>query len=361
MVQRSLADAEARAVAEEGAAAAAEEAAAVTAAEHAAAWAHHADGQQGAFSVSSSADFSQGGYSAAGDQHQYAAYGAEHAAAGCQQSAADAQGSYGQQVQGLAGNMADLSLNAATLQQKQQQQQTLQLQQLDQQHQYQYQQQLLAQQQQQQAGHTQQMQLPQQQVQPARQQLNAPSYQQQPHAALASTLDGAAPVEGPRDVLGRPVPVAAIAAPSKPAATPMSPAQMQQPLQVAAVSSIAGVPSLQLQQPLQQQQTVLPPSPQAAAACAGAVAVAAAAAAAGGDAGSQARHLTVLVHRLQSRPAEDVLAELAACAGVLCRQAWEDNFSKVCCSVDIRTEPPGPDAAGADLKLKHAIDGASKQ
>jgi hypothetical protein len=174
------------------------------------------------------------------------------------------------------------------------------------------------------------MQLPQQQVQPARQQLSAPSYQQQPHAALASTLDGAAPVEGPRDVLGRPVPVAAIAAPSKPAATPMSPAQMQQPLQVAAVSSVAGVPFLQLQQPLQQQQTVLPPNPQAAAACAGAVAVAAAAAAAGGDAGSQARHLTVLVHRLQSRPAEDVLAELAACAGVLCSQAWEDNFSKVC-------------------------------
>ncbi|WIA41106.1 hypothetical protein OEZ86_004736 [Tetradesmus obliquus] len=45
--------------------------------------------------------------------------------------------------------------------------------------------------------------------------------------------------------------------------------------------------------------------------------------------GSQARHLTVLVHRLQSRPGEDVLAELAACAGTMCKQAWVDNFSKV--------------------------------
>eukprot|EP00878_Enallax_costatus_P013398 GHUV01014010.1.p1 GENE.GHUV01014010.1~~GHUV01014010.1.p1 ORF type:complete len:768 (+),score=287.98 GHUV01014010.1:178-2304(+) len=55
----------------------------------------------------------------------------------------------------------------------------------------------------------------------------------------------------------------------------------------------------------------------------------AAAAAAAGDAGSQARHLTVLVHRLQSRPSEDVLAELAACAGTLSQQAWQANFSKV--------------------------------
>ncbi|WIA20824.1 hypothetical protein OEZ85_005178 [Tetradesmus obliquus] len=61
----------------------------------------------------------------------------------------------------------------------------------------------------------------------------------------------------------------------------------------------------------------------------GAAAAAAAAAAASGDAGSQARHLTVLVHRLQSRPGEDVLAELAACAGTMCKQAWVDNFSKV--------------------------------
>jgi hypothetical protein len=60
-----------------------------------------------------------------------------------------------------------------------------------------------------------------------------------------------------------------------------------------------------------------------------AAATAAAAAAAAGDAGSQARHLTVLVHRLQSKPGEDVLAELAACAGTICRQAWVDNFSKV--------------------------------
>lgn len=63
-------------------------------------------------------------------------------------------------------------------------------------------------------------------------------------------------------------------------------------------------------------------------------AAAAAAAAATGDAGSQARHLTVLVHRLQSRPGEDVLAELAACAGTMCQQAWQDNFSKVGCTCD---------------------------
>lgn len=60
-----------------------------------------------------------------------------------------------------------------------------------------------------------------------------------------------------------------------------------------------------------------------------AAAEAAAAAAAAGDAGSQARHLTVLVHRLQSRPSEDVLAELAACAETLSQQAWQANFSKV--------------------------------
>lgn len=63
-------------------------------------------------------------------------------------------------------------------------------------------------------------------------------------------------------------------------------------------------------------------------------ATAAADAAAAGDANSQARHLTVLVHRLQSRPAEDVLSELAACAGKICQQAWQENFSKV--SVTLR-------------------------
>ncbi|KAF8062702.1 clasp1b [Scenedesmus sp. PABB004] len=71
-----------------------------------------------------------------------------------------------------------------------------------------------------------------------------------------------------------------------------------------------------------------PPSPPEGGAISAAAASAAAAAAAG-DAGSQARHLTVLVHRLQSRPGEDVLAELAACAGTVCKQAWEENFQKV--------------------------------
>jgi hypothetical protein len=71
----------------------------------------------------------------------------------------------------------------------------------------------------------------------------------------------------------------------------------------------------------------------------GAAAAAAAAVAAAGDAGSQARHLTVLVHRLQSRPGEDVLAELAACAGTMCKQAWVDNFSKVI-DVFVAHKPP---------------------
>ncbi|KIY94798.1 hypothetical protein MNEG_13164, partial [Monoraphidium neglectum] len=47
------------------------------------------------------------------------------------------------------------------------------------------------------------------------------------------------------------------------------------------------------------------------------------------DAAGQARHLTVLVHRLQSRAGEDVLAELAACAEGAGQEAWDANFSKV--------------------------------
>jgi hypothetical protein len=37
----------------------------------------------------------------------------------------------------------------------------------------------------------------------------------------------------------------------------------------------------------------------------------------------------VLVHRLQSRAGEDVLAELAACAEGAGQEAWDANFSKV--------------------------------
>jgi len=44
---------------------------------------------------------------------------------------------------------------------------------------------------------------------------------------------------------------------------------------------------------------------------------------------AQARHLTTLVHRLQSRPGEDVLAELAACASGMGQEAWDACFSKV--------------------------------
>jgi hypothetical protein len=44
---------------------------------------------------------------------------------------------------------------------------------------------------------------------------------------------------------------------------------------------------------------------------------------------AQARHLTVLVARLQTRPGEDVLWELAACAAGLGQEAWDGGFSKV--------------------------------
>ncbi|KAI8476813.1 MAG: clasp N terminal-domain-containing protein [Monoraphidium minutum] len=47
------------------------------------------------------------------------------------------------------------------------------------------------------------------------------------------------------------------------------------------------------------------------------------------DPAGQARHLTVLVHRLQSRAGEDVLGELAACAESAGQEAWDANFSKV--------------------------------
>ena len=43
----------------------------------------------------------------------------------------------------------------------------------------------------------------------------------------------------------------------------------------------------------------------------------------------QARHLTVLVHRLTNKPSEEVLAELSACAKSICKEAWDPNFSKV--------------------------------
>jgi len=329
VVQRSLADAEARAAAEEGAAAAAEQAAAATAAEHAAAWAHQANGQ--AFSVSSSADMSQSGFAAAAEQHHYAAYGGEQQAY-VQQGHTDMQSYGGQHVQGLAGQMAGMSLNVAAAQQQLEQQQ---------------QQQLLALQQQQQqyrptsAGISGQMQHIQLQQQPGQthqlllanqQQLVPTSNQhisQMPHLQQGGAASGPA-IEPPRDVLGRPVPLS-------PAGHTIMPA-VHQPgvgaLQQGLTTGTIGSPLQPLQQ---QQQPVLAGlgSPQAApppCAQAGAAALAAAAAVAAGDAGSQARHLTVLVHRLQSRPAEDVLAELAACASVLCRQAWEDNFSKVCAS-----------------------------
>lgn len=344
VVQRSLADAEARAVAEEGAAAAAEEAAAVSAAEHAAAWSHHSNGQT--YSVSSSADMSQGGFSAAAEQQQYSAYGGEHQAY-MQQSRTDSY--VGQQAQALAGSMAGLSLSTAAVQQHQ----------LDQQQLYQQQYIPASSASSGQAGTGQvlqgsgaqpgaasmtgyapQVQLPQQQAQvqaahhqqQPMQHMYQHGYQQQP--AQANSL-GPDAMEGPRDVLGRPVqaapaPLTGNGAPAAaPAAAPVAQAHVQ-PQQPAAISTAAALNPVQLQQPLpqlQQQAAVAPPSPQSAAA--GAAAVAAAAAVACGDAGSQARHLTVLVHRLQSRPAEDVLAELAACASVLCSQAWQDNFSKV--------------------------------
>ena len=47
------------------------------------------------------------------------------------------------------------------------------------------------------------------------------------------------------------------------------------------------------------------------------------------DPAGQARHLTVLVHRLQSRAGEDVLGELATCAASAGQEAWDANFSKV--------------------------------
>jgi hypothetical protein len=43
----------------------------------------------------------------------------------------------------------------------------------------------------------------------------------------------------------------------------------------------------------------------------------------------QARHLTVLVHRLTSKPSEEVLAELVACAKDMSKEAWDPNFTKV--------------------------------
>lgn len=320
MVQRSLADTEARAAAEEGAAAAAEQAAAATAAEHAAAWAQQTNGQ--AFSVSSSADMSQSGFVAAAEQHHYAAYGGEQQAY-LQQGHTDMQSYGGQHVQGLAGHMAGMSLNVAAAQQQQQ---------LEQQ-----QQQLLALQQQQQqyrptsAGTSGQMphiQLPQQQQQgQTHQPLMANQHiSQMPHLQQVGATSGPA-IEPPRDVLGRPVPLSPAGHTAMPIVHQPGVGALQQGMATGTIGSPL--------QPLQQQQ---PPvlaglgSPQAApppCAQAGAAALAAAAAVAAGDAGSQARHLTVLVHRLQSRPAEDVLAELAACASVLCRQAWEDNFSKV--------------------------------
>jgi hypothetical protein len=290
---------------------------------------------------------SQGGLSAAAEQQQYGVYAGEHQAY-MQQSSAD--GNVGQQAQALAGSMAGLSLSSAAVQQHQLCQQQLVQQQyipvssasIDQggtgqvlqgsgtqpgtasMTGYAPQVQLS----QQQA----QLQTAQQQQQPM-QQMYQHGYQQQP--AQANSL-GTAAMEGPRDVLGRPVqagPVAsagnAVPAAEPPAAPVAQPHALSQ--QLAATSTAAAVHVPQLQQPLaqlqQQQAAVATPSPQGAAA--GAAAVAAAAAVACGDAGSQARHLTVLVHRLQSRPAEDVLAELAACASVLCSQAWQDNFSKV--------------------------------
>jgi hypothetical protein len=47
------------------------------------------------------------------------------------------------------------------------------------------------------------------------------------------------------------------------------------------------------------------------------------------DPAAQARHLTLLVHRLSSRPATGVLEELTACAQALGAQAWQANFAKV--------------------------------
>ncbi|GBF89721.1 hypothetical protein Rsub_02891 [Raphidocelis subcapitata] len=47
------------------------------------------------------------------------------------------------------------------------------------------------------------------------------------------------------------------------------------------------------------------------------------------DPAAQSRHLSLLVARLQSRPGEDVLAELAACAEAMGQEAWDASFSKV--------------------------------
>lgn len=113
-----------------------------------------------------------------------------------------------------------------------------------------------------------------------------------------------------RDVLGRIVPAAASPATAALAASPAERA-----------CAAAGAPANAA--PVAGAAT--PPSPLAL----GSAAAAAAAAAAQGDAAAQARHLTLLVHRLQSRAAEEPLAELAACAGTLCSTAWAGNFSKV--------------------------------
>jgi hypothetical protein len=47
------------------------------------------------------------------------------------------------------------------------------------------------------------------------------------------------------------------------------------------------------------------------------------------DPAAQSHHLSLLVARLQTRPGEDVLAELAACAGGMGQEAWDASFSKV--------------------------------
>lgn len=333
MVQRNLADAEARAAAEEDAAAAAEAAANAAAAP----WSHHANGQ--AFSVSSSADMSQGGFSAAGEQqqqHTYAAYTSEQQVC-MQQSGLDSEDLVAQQVQALEGNMVTLTLNGATMQHEQPQ----------------IQQQLRPQPQQQQApfsssqtgvmhalpqpapaaAQMQQSQMHSEEQQQAAQQQYQASYQQQAPVLISSAAKSA---EGPRDVLGRPVVNTPGGLPAVPSVQPQLQPQQAAPFGMGAPAPSAGLLTNLVQQPQQQPPSVVAASPQTAAACAGAAAVAAAAAAAAGDASSQARHLTVLVHRLQSRPAVDVLAELAACASVLCKQAWQDNFSKVCAAQEGR-------------------------
>lgn len=333
-VQRSLANAEAKAAAAEAAAAAAEQAAS---------WAHHTSGQ--AFSVTSSADLSQNGF-AATEQHVYGAENSDYHLH-VQPAVPNAELMAAQQASTLA---VDMSVSESIMQQQQQlpyipapadMQQQCRGQVVSTQDHPGPQAYLTTS-----NRHPQQVQLQQQQMHSQHQQMQYSNQQQHlsqdsMHAAqhMVSTQPAPGMLAAPRDLLGRPVPAAAASpgacAGVATAALSTSQSQLQgQPAHNLSGAALMAGTNVQPQVPQSQngQATTSADdsSAPAGSSCASAAAMAAASAAAAGDASSQARHLTVLVHRLQSRPAEDVLAELAACTGVLSSQAWEANFSKVC-------------------------------